>query len=186
MECGTSLCDARRSPPLSLFTESSSLSYLWGRNDAGQLGDGTTKDHSHPHRLHLPVSVVQLSCGDRHALALANTGIVYAWGAPDASQPRPVTAVNGQSVIAISASGEWSVALTLGGQVLAWSSSKAPTETVTVASGFASAVAGVHTSGGTIVALMTNGHMAIAQAPAFVAKVHIHVTQRYSGLTRCF
>lgn len=58
--------------------------------------------------------------------------------------------------------------------MLAWGSSKAPAESMTVVSGFASAVAGVHASGGAIVALMTNGHVAIAQAPAFVAKVRAH------------
>ena len=53
----------------------------WGRNSSGELGDGTTD-----YRLS-PVSVaggivnwVQISSGDRHALAITNTGTAYAWG----------------------------------------------------------------------------------------------------------
>jgi alpha-tubulin suppressor-like RCC1 family protein len=54
--------------------------YAWGRNSAGQVGDGTTTNRSTP----VPVAglsgVVAIAAGSAHSLALTRDGSVYAWG----------------------------------------------------------------------------------------------------------
>lgn len=56
------------------------LAYCWGRNDEGQLGDGTRIDR------HTPVPVVgatglhMISAGDKHTCALDSEGLAYCWG----------------------------------------------------------------------------------------------------------
>lgn len=57
------------------------ITYGWGQNGSGRLGDNTTTNRSSP------VTVVggittwsQVSAGDRHSLGLTSTGILYAWG----------------------------------------------------------------------------------------------------------
>lgn len=58
----------------------------WGANDAGQLGDGTTADHSHP----VPVLGVTdgqaVAAGGRHACVLTRDTTVRCWGANEEGQ----------------------------------------------------------------------------------------------------
>ncbi|WP_317643645.1 InlB B-repeat-containing protein [Bombiscardovia apis] len=59
--------------------------YTWGRNSAGQLGNGTLTNQPTPRRIAqgvLPVGkrYTQVSVGDSHVLALANTNRIYTWG----------------------------------------------------------------------------------------------------------
>lgn len=60
---------------------SSGTVYCWGRNDAGQLGDGTTTDRAMPAPVASLTNVVQVVAGARHACARDNLGNVYCWGA---------------------------------------------------------------------------------------------------------
>lgn len=56
--------------------------YAWGRNDLGQLGDGTTTDHSVPVQVATPAGVTftAISGGGATVYAIGSDNNVYAWG----------------------------------------------------------------------------------------------------------
>ncbi|MFC1482352.1 RCC1 domain-containing protein [Myxococcota bacterium] len=54
--------------------------YCWGKNYAGQLGDGTTIDRSTPVQNTLLTNVVSMALGNVHACALLSDGSVFCWG----------------------------------------------------------------------------------------------------------
>jgi alpha-tubulin suppressor-like RCC1 family protein len=58
----------------------------WGRNDAGQLGDGSTNDATIPVSPVELSSVAQIAAGRRHTCALLENGTVACWGANDRHQ----------------------------------------------------------------------------------------------------
>ena len=53
----------------------------WGRNDSGQLGDGTQTDRPQPDRLDVLQGAEQITSGGAHACALLASGAVRCWGA---------------------------------------------------------------------------------------------------------
>lgn len=53
----------------------------WGKNDKGQLGDGTTTQQNNPvNVLNLPANVVGVAPGGGHTCALTTAGAVHCWG----------------------------------------------------------------------------------------------------------
>ncbi|MBZ5734913.1 hypothetical protein K8Z61_10435 [Nocardioides sp. TRM66260-LWL] len=124
----------------SLALASDGALYAWGWNSSGQLGDGTTIPRN------TPVAVTTLSgktitaiaAGNRHSLALASDGTVYAWGnnasgqLGDGTTNSPVTAaaavktintsLAGKTITAIAAGGTHSLALASDGTLYAWGS----------------------------------------------------------------
>ncbi len=55
--------------------------WAWGKNDYGQLGDGTTTNRSAPVAVSgLTSGVAQVAAGDSHSVALKSDGTVWAWG----------------------------------------------------------------------------------------------------------
>lgn len=105
--------------------------WAWGRNDSGQLGDGTTLD-----RLVAPAAVngmadaIAIAAGDHHSLAIRADGTVWAWGRNDTGQlgiasttgqtaPVPVTALAG-AFVQIAAGAGHAVALRSDGTVWTW------------------------------------------------------------------
>ena len=70
----------------SLALGSDGNAYAWGKNDHGQLGDGTYTDRTTPVMVQKPAGVpadftyVQVSAGGAHSLALGSDGNVYGWG----------------------------------------------------------------------------------------------------------
>ena len=57
--------------------------WAWGRNNYGQLGDGTTTDSDTPVQAggSSPLSgIIAIAAGESHTLALKNDGTVWAWG----------------------------------------------------------------------------------------------------------
>ncbi len=58
----------------------------WGRNDDGQLGDGTITPRSAGVRVSGLTDAVALATGERHACAVRAGGTVVCWGADDTGQ----------------------------------------------------------------------------------------------------
>ncbi|MFG2111450.1 Ig-like domain repeat protein [Streptomyces sp. NPDC048718] len=109
--------------------------YAWGINNYGQLGDGTTTSSTTPVEVDLPtgVTITALASGSNHTLALTADGRIYAWGwnaygqlgdgtTTDRIIPVPVDLPAGTAITAIAAgdNGEFSLAATSDGRVLAW------------------------------------------------------------------
>ncbi len=65
----------------------------WGKNDQGQVGDGSTQRTEFPAKLNLS-NVVSVTAGSVHSIALLNDGSVWAWGdnsRGQLAQPESVT-----------------------------------------------------------------------------------------------
>ena len=113
----------------------------WGRNNLGQLGNGSTTQSSIPLTLGSPTNVVAIAAGGTHSLAIRSGTQTRTWGgnlygqfgnggfAPDDCDPGaailpcanialPVTTLN--SVVAAAAGELHSVALTSDGTVWSW------------------------------------------------------------------
>ena len=66
--------------------------YAWGRNNYGQLGDGTLTQRNKPVIVKKPAGAsadftyVQVSAGDEQSLAVGSDGYVYAWGNNESGQ----------------------------------------------------------------------------------------------------
>ena len=56
------------------------IAYCWGRNDRGEIGDGTSTGRLVPTRVSTDLAFRDLSVGAGHACAVATTGAAYCWG----------------------------------------------------------------------------------------------------------
>jgi len=54
--------------------------WAWGRNDRGQLGDGTQTDAATPIHLDGPTGIVAAAAGQAYSVAIAGDGTVWTWG----------------------------------------------------------------------------------------------------------
>ncbi len=103
--------------------------WTWGRNNQGQLGDGTTEGSSYP----VPVSGLTdcgaIAGGGFHSLALRKDGTVWAWGSNhygqlgDGSRDSknlPVMVPGLSDVVAIAAGWSHSLAVKRDGSLWAW------------------------------------------------------------------
>jgi alpha-tubulin suppressor-like RCC1 family protein len=110
---------------------SDGILYAWGLGSYGRLGDNTTSSRLSP------VTVVggitnwtQVTAGDRHALGLRSTGVLYAWGYgyagrlgnnASADRSSPVTVVGGITSWSQISTGEGhNLGFTSGGIAYAW------------------------------------------------------------------
>ncbi|QDZ21158.1 RCC1 -like regulator of chromosome condensation protein [Chloropicon primus] len=106
--------------------------YMWGSNEAGQLGRGdfavTTSD---PIKIPIQGKVKAVSIGYGHVLAVTTEGKVFSWGKNfygqlgvgdhrDKATPQPVTHLQEETVVDVSAGQYHSLALTAKGGVFAW------------------------------------------------------------------
>jgi alpha-tubulin suppressor-like RCC1 family protein len=106
--------------------------WAWGRNDSGQLGDGSTTMRPAPVEVRGLGKVVGIAAGGSHSLAIAADGTVWSWGnnwygqlghdrnSPVASQPTPAPVKGLTEVIRVQAGEKHSVALRQDGTVWAW------------------------------------------------------------------
>ena len=68
--------------------------YMWGRNDSGQIGDGTTEDRYKPTKI--LDHVIAVSLGDDHSGAITQDGSLYMWGFIEGSDiPKKITIPGG-------------------------------------------------------------------------------------------
>ena len=104
----------------------------WGGNVTWQLGDGTTASNPKPRPVAGLDRVVMIACGEVHNLAVRDDGTLWSWGqngfgqlgdGTRVSKGRPIRIGVREgivNVVAISASGYHSVAVTGDGAVWAW------------------------------------------------------------------
>jgi alpha-tubulin suppressor-like RCC1 family protein len=117
----------------SLAVTSTGAVFACGKNDDGELGDGSTADSDVPVRVELPAGtkVTAVAAGAGHNLAVTSTGGVLAWGLNDEGQlgnastgssdvPVNVSLPAGTTVTAVASGALHSLALTSTGAVLAW------------------------------------------------------------------
>jgi alpha-tubulin suppressor-like RCC1 family protein len=123
----------RASDEVSLALKSDGTVWSWGGNDRGELGNGSNLES------HVPIQVPGLSkvtaismsfVTDGHSLALRADGTVWAWGYNASGQlgngttnncNLPILAPGVQGVVALSAGGLHSLAVTAAGSSQAWS-----------------------------------------------------------------
>jgi alpha-tubulin suppressor-like RCC1 family protein len=108
--------------------------FTWGGGEDGLLGHGNGQDQPSPKRVEAlrGVRVSSASVGYCHVLALAEDGLVYAWGEnfeqallgnPGVERevlPKPIEALRGVRVGSIAAPGLCSYAVSDTGEVWAW------------------------------------------------------------------
>jgi alpha-tubulin suppressor-like RCC1 family protein len=103
--------------------------WAWGRNNYGQLGDGTTQNHYIPARISGLSGVTAIAAGFSHSLALAADGTVWAWGynqwgslgdGTNLTRYSPVRVLGLNTIVALAASESHSLALAADGTVWAW------------------------------------------------------------------
>jgi alpha-tubulin suppressor-like RCC1 family protein len=102
----------------------------WGYNEAGVLGNFTTKISTVPAAVGGLSEVAAIAAGSNYALALLKTGTVMAWGDNGSGQlgdggaqsysDVPVAVSGLSEVVAITAGGQQSLALLKDGTVMAW------------------------------------------------------------------
>ncbi len=112
--------------------------WAWGRNNEGQLGDGTTTNRNLPQPVLVSIGgaqlsgVIQVSAGGQHSVALTTTGAVFVWGQNDRGQvgnnttsasvafPTQTTATLMGTIVQISAGNAHTAAINTAGNVYAW------------------------------------------------------------------
>ncbi len=104
--------------------------FAWGRNTAGQLGDGTTTDNIEGARVAELSDVMAVAAGEDHSLAVLDDGSVWGWGdngdgeiGSFAATPQEAAAVQVPKVreaSAVAAGADHSLALAADGTVWTW------------------------------------------------------------------
>ena len=103
--------------------------WTWGRNDYGQLGDGTNTDRNIPVQASELSGVIAVAAGELHTVALKSDGIVWTWGyntygqlgdGTNTERNTPVQVSGLNDITAITAGWEHTIALESDGTVWTW------------------------------------------------------------------
>ncbi len=104
----------------SLAVKTNDSLWAWGRNPAGQLGDGTTDNRATPVRIMTGVAAV--AAGSYHTLAIKTDGSLWTWGNDDLGNTSwtivPLQILTGVAATAVGTG--HSLALKTDGSVWAW------------------------------------------------------------------
>ena len=107
----------------------SGAAYCWGKNDRGQLGDGTTTRRLVPTPVAGGLRFKSLAVGTGHACAVAVSGIAYCWGSSPngafgdgstGTRLTPMISAPGLTFESIVAGGDYTCALTTVGAAYCW------------------------------------------------------------------
>ncbi|WP_083682631.1 RCC1 domain-containing protein [Archangium sp. Cb G35] len=115
----------------SMNLRSTGIPWAWGNNEFGQLGDGTNTYSATPVQVSGLSGVLTFSAGNnaQHVLALGTDGSVWSWGANWYGQlgdgtathrSAPMQVSDSSDVVAMSAGGNFSLAVLSDGTVRAW------------------------------------------------------------------
>jgi alpha-tubulin suppressor-like RCC1 family protein len=96
----------------SCAVDTTGLSYCWGYNNHGQLGNGATSISAQTTAVAVTVSgalsgvtLIQLTAGESHICALASTGLAYCWGQNSAGQLGNTSNSDSSTAVAVTTSG---------------------------------------------------------------------------------
>lgn len=81
--------------------------WAWGRNDAGQIGDGTTTDRLLPVRVGTATNWKSVAAGREHNVAVRTDGTLWAWGQNTAGQLGDGSNVRRESPVRIGSGVQW-------------------------------------------------------------------------------
>ena len=105
------------------------LTYCWGANSEGQLGDGTRAVRSTPVPVEQPGTFVSLTAGTSHTCGLTNTGTAYCWGSnldgelgdgSTIARTVPNEVVGGERFASLTAGPDHTCGLTVDERALCW------------------------------------------------------------------
>ncbi|XP_070212798.1 uncharacterized protein [Littorina saxatilis] len=98
-----------------------------GNNAHGQIGDGSRGESAVPKAVDMEQTVIYITCGPNHNLAITDEGDVYAWGYGKACGKRrhdvlspELISFKGKQIVQVAGGSTHSLALTAGGKVYAW------------------------------------------------------------------
>jgi alpha-tubulin suppressor-like RCC1 family protein len=107
----------------------SSGAVAWGKNNDGQLGNGTTTTEKEAVAVKVLTEATAVAAGELHSLALLKSGKVMAWGynadgqlgnGTTTTEKEPVEVKGLTEVAALAAGADHSLALLKSGKVMAW------------------------------------------------------------------
>ncbi|MCI2254829.1 Ig-like domain-containing protein [Domibacillus sp. PGB-M46] len=113
----------------SVFLKNDGTVWTWGKNDVGQLGDGTNNNRFLPGQVAGLSDIIAVDAGFNFNVALRQDGTVWAWGSNSSGQlgngtnvhsAVPVQVQGIQDAVSIAAGSSTAYAILIDGTVLSW------------------------------------------------------------------
>jgi alpha-tubulin suppressor-like RCC1 family protein len=79
----------------------SRITYCWGANGSGQLGNGTTTNSAIPVAIGGGLGLAELTAGTNHTCGITATGAAYCWGSNSSGQLGGATTANSAVPLAV-------------------------------------------------------------------------------------